>query len=410
MLSQTRPLLFTVYAVYFICGLAQCFEGFFMPEFKAHFALTYTEQMYTMLAKNMPFVCFSIAIGFLARKFSFKHCLTIALLLFALGTWLLVPGLQRQQYGLVLLAFFIIGTGFNVELVAGNPLLSALGNPQGSASRLNIGNALGAIAQIVAPLIIVVLVPKTMTSVSDKLPYMQGIFTVTAIVLAVAAVLTFFMRNVPVTQEMESPVTSRTEKSRSSDWLQPKVVLGFVAIFLVIGVEASLFGLYRNYIEDPQVAGVSSYASQQLFTVYFAVFALGRLTGSYVQKRIRPATTMAISLVIALGLLTLVVVAKGSVAVGAVTALGFFVSIYFPTLYAIAIEGLGENTGQASGLLTMGFLGAALLPVLQGKLADTTTLPLSYAVGFIPYLFTLFYVLRISKKEKQAERTTAVIS
>lgn len=398
MLTQTRSLLVAVYTVYFICGLAQCFEGFFLPEFKAHFALTYTEQMYTMFAKNMPFVCFSIAIGFLSRKIGFKNCLTVALLLFALGTWLLVPGLQRQQYGLVLLAFFIIGTGFNVELVAGNPLLSALGDPQGSASRLNIGNALGAVAQIVAPLMIVALVPRTITSVRDKLPYIEGIFTVTAIVLAATAILTFFMKEARAAEALTPPASAQSSQQTSSTgWLQPKVVLGFVAIFLVIGVEASLFGLYRNYVEDPQVAGLSAYDSQRLFTVYFAVFALGRLVGSYVQKRVKPTTTMAVSLIIALLLLVVVVLANGWLAVGAITTLGFFVSIYFPTLYAIAIDGLGENTGQASGLLTMGFLGAALLPVLQGKLADTTSLPLSYAIGFIPYLFALVYVLRMGK-------------
>jgi len=77
-----------------------------------------------------------------------------------------------------------------------------------------------------------------------------------------------------------------------------------------------------------------------------------------------------------------------------VLAIGFFVSIFFPTLYSLAIEGLGEQTAQASGLLTMGFLGCAILPVLQGWLADQLSLPASYALWFIPYLFALFYALK----------------
>lgn len=389
--NQRRTLLFAVYAIYFTCGLAQCFEGFFMPEFKTHFALSYTEQMYTMLAKNGPFVLVSIPVGFLTQRLGFKRCLTLALALFAAGTLLLVPGIESQRYALVLAGFFLIGIGFNVELVAGNPLLAALGDPADSASRLNIGNALGAVAQIVAPLLVVTLIPATVVSVSEKLPYILGIFKVTAVLLAAMGVLTVFLKE-PRTR-LASPTASSGTRPASRGWLQPKVVLGFVAIFLVIGVEAGLFGLYRNYVEDPAVAGLTAHQSQQWFTGYFAVFALGRLVGSYVQKTwLTPAATMAICLVVALGLVTTVVFATGWVAVGAITALGFFVSIFFPTLYALAIEGLGDETGQASGLLTMGFLGAALLPVLQGKLADTLGLPASFALAFGPYIFALGYV------------------
>lgn len=394
--TQRRTLLYAVYAIYFTCGLAQCFEGFFMPEFKTHFALSYTEQMYTMLAKNLPFVLVSIPVGFLTQRLGFKRCLTLALSLFAAGTLLLVPGLENGRYALVLAGFFLIGIGFNVELVAGNPLLAALGDPAGGASRLNIGNALGAVAQIVAPLLVVALIPATVVSVSEKLPYILGIFKATAVVLAAMGILTVFL-NEPRTR-LATPAASTSATSTSRGWLQPKVVLGFVAIFLVIGVEAGLFGLYRNYVEDPAVAGLTANQSQRWFTGYFAVFALGRLVGSYVQKTwLTPAATMAVCLVVALGLVTVVVFATGWVAVGAITALGFFVSIFFPTLYALAIDGLGAETGQASGLLTMGFLGAALLPVLQGKLADTLGLPASFALAFGPYLFALGYVFWAGK-------------
>ena len=82
-------------------------------------------------------------------------------------------------------------------------------------------------------------------------------------------------------------------------WAQPKVMLGFVTIFLVLGAEAGLFSLFRNYLEDPSVAGVSSRASQQLFTVYFAIFAFGRLAGSWIQKRVKPAYTLAFNAVAA---------------------------------------------------------------------------------------------------------------
>jgi FHS family L-fucose permease-like MFS transporter len=104
--------------------------------------------------------------------------------------------------------------------------------------------------------------------------------------------------------------------------------------------------------------------------------------------------TLIAHLLAALVLLAVMVVAKGTTAVVAALLIGYFVSIFFPTLYSIAIEGVGDRTAQASGLLTMGFLGCAILPVLQGRLADQFGLRPSYALWFFPYLFALFYAMR----------------
>jgi FHS family L-fucose permease-like MFS transporter len=402
-MHQRKTLLYTVYIVYFICGLAQCFEGVFLPEFKIHFSLSYSEEMYTMFAKNMPFVLFSIAIGYYLKKIGYKNCLTISLSLFSLGTWLIVHGLSLGNFNMVLGAFFLIGTGFNFELVAGNPMLAAMGDEKGSSSRLNIGNGLGAIAQIIAPLVIVIILPASVTSIEDKIPYMKGIFIITAIVLALAAFVTFFIKDTTNTL-MKRPIAADTVKTSSGIWTEPKVVLGFISIFLVIGVEAGLFGLYRNYVEDIYTGGLSSNQSQKMFTVYFALFALGRFIGSYAQKKIKAATTLAFSLVIALTLIFIMIFSHGWVSVTAITAIGFFVSIFFPTLYSISIEGLKEKSGQASGLLTMGFLGSALLPLIQGKLADKTSLSFSFIIAVIPYLFALYFALKGHRLKKNISK------
>jgi FHS family L-fucose permease-like MFS transporter len=103
---------------------------------------------------------------------------------------------------------------------------------------------------------------------------------------------------------------------------------------------------------------------------------------------------LALHLLAAIVCLLLAMFAKGTLAVVAVVAIGFFVSIFFPTLYALAIENLGDLTGQASGILTLGFLGCAVIPVMQGKLADSVGLQLSYGLGLPGYLFALFYVFR----------------
>ena len=390
---STRVLLYIVYFIYFFCGMAQCFEGVFLPEFKEYFHLNYQQQMYTMFAKNIPFLL-AVGVGYLVKRIGYKNCMSAAMLLFAAGTLLLIPGLTTGRYEIVLLGFFLVGMGFNCELVAGNPMLSALGPAKDSSSRLNLGNALGAVAQIIAPATIAFIIPAAVVTLEGKLPYMEGLFAVLGVVLVLVAVVTMLAKNVDIAESFASASPPRAEGSGpGSIWTQWKLLWGFVIIFLVLGVEAGLFSFYRNYLEDPSIAGMSSHESQRLFTVYFAIFALGRLVGAWVQKRVHPAAHLVFNLGGAIVCLGFVMFAKGTAAVVAVTAIGFFVSVFFPTLYSLVIVGMGDLTGQASGLLTMGFVGCALIPVLQGRLADTIGLQLCYALGVGAYLLALLYAL-----------------
>ena len=405
--SSTGRLLYSVYFIYFFCGMAMCFEGAFMPEFKEHFNLSYQQQMYTIFAKNIPFVLFSILIGLLSKKIGFKKCLTYAMFLFAAGTALLIPGLHYGNYAVVLIAFFIIGTGFNFELVAGNPLLSGLGEPAESSSRLNLGNALGAIAQIISPLIILLILPGTVVSVSDKIPYINGLFLAIAIILIFTGIFTILLKEVKINSFDQETDRSDEQVKQESIWVNKKLLRGFIAIFIALGAESGIFGLYRNYLEDTSIASLSSHQSYILYTIYFAMFALGRLAGAYFQRKIKPAITLIFCVITAMFLLLIMMTTTGNVAVASITLLGLFISIFFPTLYAISIEGLGKNTGLASGLLTMGFLGAALLPVVQGKLADWIGLKYSFIISLATYCYILYFALRNLNRNPKPDITNS---
>ena len=102
----------------------------------------------------------------------------------------------------MLTAFFVIGMGFNFQLVAGNPLLSGLGAPDGSSSRLNLGNALGAIAQIIAPFILTLIIPASIAGVTGKMPYMKGLFLAIGLVLIVICLLTLIAGNVDISTNL----------------------------------------------------------------------------------------------------------------------------------------------------------------------------------------------------------------
>jgi len=410
---NTRILLNTVYFIYFFCGLAQCFESIFPNEFMEYFQLNNTQWSYTSAAKNIPFLLLSVGIGYLAGRIGYKNCLTIAMFLYAAGSALIIAGLQMHTYPLVLFAFFIVGTGFNFQLVAGNPMLSQLGDSSGSASRLNLGNALGAIAWIVAPLFITLIVPVTVVQAAAKVPYMINIFVVIAIVLAITGFFTMFAKDVNLDFQPEKGGDQAKEKSISI-WKSPKVLLGFIAIFLVLGTEAGIFTFFQVYLKeivnamDPekvqhlkQSLKLDLNRTQLIFTFFFALYALGRLLASAIQKKIQPAYTVIACLLISITFLIILVTGvKGILAILVLTILGLFISSLFPTLYALAIEGMGSETAKASGLLTMGFLGGALIPLLQGRIADLVNLRLSFTISIITYSLVLVYAMLFTRFHK----------
>jgi FHS family L-fucose permease-like MFS transporter len=387
---SARFLLGFVYFIYFFCGLTQCFEGVFLPEFKSYFHLSYRAQMYIMCAKNVPFLL-AVGIGFLLRRIGYRKALVAALLLFGAGTLLLVPGLRWHTYGLILTAFFIVGLGFNFQMVAGNPMISALGPARESASRLNLANALGAIAQIIAPATLSLLIPATLLTVEAKLPHIMTLFLALGASLLAAAVVFGTAANPAHFRAVRTdPAPAVSMRPLSL----PQVRLGFIAIFLTLGAEAGLFGFFRNYLEDPSIAGLSASGSERLFTVYFAVFALGRLLASWAQKSISPALWLIVNTIAALICVVAIMASAGTVAVIAMTTMALFASVFFPTLFSLAIQDLGAATAPASGLLTMGFLGCAIIPLLQGSLADSAGLQRSYVITLICYAGAGLFALR----------------
>jgi FHS family L-fucose permease-like MFS transporter len=393
--AGVRNLLYLVYFIYFFCGLTQSFESVFMPEFKEHFRLTYQEQMYTMFARNIPFLM-AVPIGYFLRFTGYRNCMSAAMLLFSAGTFLLISGIRSVDYRIVLLGFFLIGIGFNCEIVSGNPMLSGLGDATGASSRLNLGNAFGAVAQIFAPAALTLMIPAAAVTVEARLGYVDGLFAVLGAVLALIALVTAISPNIDVDQSFTA------EDHSGITLFQPRLLFGFLTITVCLGVEAGQFGFFRNFVEDSRIAGLSARSSEQLFTVYFSVFAAGRLIASWVQKRISPERHVILNMLAACGCLAVAILERGSIAIAAVIVLAFFTSILFPTLYAIAIRSMGLLTGKASGLLTMGFIGCAVIPVAQGRLADSAGLQNSYVLGFAAYLCAIAFSIYMLRTDRTA--------
>jgi FHS family L-fucose permease-like MFS transporter len=401
--STGERLLYLVYFIYFFCGMTQSFESVILPELKEYFHLGYQQQMYVVFAKNIPFL-FCPLMALVIQRTGYVRSLAAAIAMYAIGTWLLVPGLLTSHYAIVLLGFGIIGTGFTLHMVAGNPMISVLGPSERASSRLNLGNALGAVGQILAPATLALIIPATAIAIGSKLPYITGLLIVLGVMLACVAAATFSMRGAFTDYSDVSYGPSSPRAGGRSAWKNPAVLCGATIIFLVLGAEASLFSFFRNFLEDPKIASLSAHSSQRLFTLYFGCFAAGRLSAAWLQRKISPALHLLINLTAALITIGVLLFASGTAAVIAVLALGFFVSIFFPTLYALILRNAGHWKAQASSMLTVGFLGAAVIPVLQGRFADSAGLQRSYLLDACIYACILIYSGRIYWLQLKAVR------
>ena len=394
--ARTRQMLLLVYFIYFFCGMTQSFEGSVLPEIKTYFHLNYQQQMYAIFAKNFPFLAAPL-LGGITVRLGFGRLLAIAMALYAVGTLLLVPSLSIGLFPMLLWGFLVLGSGFTLQMIAGNPLIVALGKSETSSSRLQFGNALGAVAQIVAPAMLSLLIPGATASIADKISPVKHLLSILGGVLAVVCVVAFWIARRGTPAAFPREPEALTLGSSASAWRDSGLPMAAAMLLLLLGSEASLFSFFRNYLEDVSIVGVSAKVSQRFLTAYFASFALGRLSASWLQRVVLPLQHLLVSLAAALLLTGLAVAVHGTAAIVVMLVIGFVVSTLFPTLYDLALKRAGPWKAQAAGILTVGFLGSALFPVLQGRLADTLGLQRSYACEAAAYLVLLGYALRLGR-------------
>jgi len=175
---------------------------------------------------------------------------------------------------------------------------------------------------------------------------------------------------------------------------QRHLVLGAIGIFLYVGAEVSIGSFLINFIGEPQIAGLPHAAAAHYVSIYWGGAMVGRFIGFAVMRVVSPGKTLAFNSLAAIALVLLATFAQGDVAMWAILAVGLCNSIMFPTIFSMALHGLGRHTGQASGILCMAIVGGALVPFAQGALADSLGVQVSFLLPAACYGFILYFGIR----------------
>jgi len=401
--SNTGPLVI-VTILFFMWGLLTSLNDVLIPHLKSIYTLTYVQAMLVQFCFFGAYFIVSIPAGGLIRRIGYQRGAVTGLLIAAAGCALFYPAAQ-SGYALFLFAFFVLASGITILQVAANPYVTVLGPARTASSRLTLTQAFNSLGTTAGPLLGGVLILSAAAVGADQLAAMtaaeqaaykaqeaatvQGPYLALAAALALLAVL-FALARLPKINHEGGPAAAAVA-GKDSAWSYTHLVLGAVAIFVYVGGEVSIGSFLVNFLGEPHIAGLDHAGAYKYVSMYWGGALIGRFIGFAVMRYVSPGKTLACSALGAIALVLLATFTQGSVAMWAIVAVGLCNSIMFPTIFSMALHGLGRHTGQGSGILCMAIVGGAIVPFIQGALADSIGLQISFLVPAACYLFILFF-------------------
>ncbi len=372
--------------LFFVIGFLTCLNDIIVPHFKAIFELDYTRATLIQFSFFTAYLVISPPAGFLIRKLGYRRAIIVGLAVAGVGCLGFYPAASLRSYELFLGALFVLASGFTLLQVAANPYVAVLGSAETASSRLTLTQAFNSVGTTIAPLIGSWLI---LPSVSEgaagtsmrsvQLPY-----------LAFAAILVAMAVSLAVMRLPEARPEEELTGSKSA-WSHPSLVLGAVGIFMYVGAEVAIGSFLVSFLRDPSVAGLDAQTAARGLSFYWGGAMVGRFVGAVALRKWPPRYVLAAVAVAALSLITVSVESTGGVAMVTILAVGLFNSIMFPTIFTLAIEGLGDATGQGSGILCMAIVGGAVLPVIMGAVADRFGVHLAFVVPMVSYVYIGWY-------------------
>ena len=376
--------------LFFFWGFITVLNDILIPFLKESFDLNYTQAMLVQFCFFGAYFIVSPFAGRLIDKVGYQQGIVIGLLTTAAGCCLFYPSASLHLYPLFLFGFFVLASGITVLQVAANPYVAALGPEKTAASRLNLAQAANSFGTTVGPIVGAALI---LGVVAADASAVQGPYLMIAGLL-VAAALVFRSIKLPVLTHMESE-----EKAEGSVWEHRHLVLGALAIFLYVGGEVSIGSFLVNYFSESTIGGLSTAEAGEMVAYYWGAAMIGRLIGAVLMNYVADTKYLAVNALIAIVMIVVSMNTSGSVAMWSILAVGFFNSIMFPTIFTLAVKGLGSMTSKGSGFVCQAIVGGALIPLVQGVAADTMGIQLSFIVPMLCYIYIGWYALNGAERK-----------
>ena len=395
--------------LFFIWGFITCLNDILIPHLKAVFTLSYTQAMLVQFCFFTAYFVVSVPSGYLLKKISYKAGIVTGLSIASLGCLLFYPAASQHYYPLFLVALFVLASGITLLQVAANPYVTLLGNPQTASSRLTITQAFNSLGTTIAPYFGALMVLATAVKTTEELAQLNSDDLTTYQALQSAAVqipylglaallllmaIVFAVIKLPDIQGVESELDTTSTNpiaAKASAWAYRHLVLGAVGIFMYVGAEVCIGSFLINFLTEPKVAGLSIVEAGKYASFYWGGAMVGRFLGAAMMQKVSAAKLLTFNALMAVILVLTAVMSTGHLVMWAVLAVGLCNSIMFPTIFSLAIKDLGQHARQGSGILCTAIVGGAILPLLQGVIADSIGIQSAFIIPALCYAYIVFY-------------------
>ncbi|NTE02185.1 sugar MFS transporter [Agrobacterium tumefaciens] len=464
--SETKPKsnyavpLITITLLFFMWGFITCMNDILIPYLKKLFELTFFESMLVQFSffgayfvGSLIYFLISYTNGDPINKVGYKKGILFGIVLAAIGCALFFPAATYSIYPLFLGALFVLGLGFTVLQITANAYVSLLGPEDSASSRLNLTQAFNAFGTTIAPILGGHLIFEffsasdgSFSASATRIPYL-----IFAGILLLVGLLILYVK-------LPSFKPAEEEQAKGLGVLKfPHLTRGIIALFCYVGAEVAVGSFIISFLHLPEISGLEEAISKNYLSLYWGGAMIGRFVGSislnhslsqakkiiymlgtailvfalifsivdltfaqisfflvfiglnfigFLVGKSAPARTLAIFSTINVLLLISVMVNKGELAMYSVLGIGIFNSIMFSNIYTLSIAKLGVYTSQGSSLLVMAILGGAVLPLVQGAVADQIGVHHSFILPLVCYLFILYFGIYCTKHLKGIEQTS----
>ena len=375
-------------------GFITVLNDILIPHLKSVFSLNYTQSMLIQFCFFGAYFLVSLPSSAILKRVGYKVGIVIGLCTMGIACALFVPAASSHSYPFFLTSLFILSSGITLLQVAANPFVAILGKSETSSSRLNLAQAFNSFGTFLAPLFGSAVILTTATTVgseidSVKMPYI-GLAVVLFLLAGIIAVV-----KLPKIEDAEEPEVANVLSldMKTSAWQYSHLILGAIAIFVYVGAEVSIGSFLVNFFGQPNMGGMSEKAAGEYVAFYWGGAMVGRFIGSAVLQRVRANLVLAFNAAAAIALVLIAMFTSGQVAMVSILLVGLFNSIMFPNIFTLSLIGLGKHTGQASGILCMAIVGGAIIPLIQGGIADSIGVQSAFFLPVICYGFIVYYSL-----------------
>lgn len=409
-----------VISLFFLWGVANNLNDILIRQFKKAFELTDFESGLVQSAFYLGYFLFAIPAGLLMRRYGYKAGIVVGLALFALGAFLFYPAADLRTYGFFLFALFVIASGLSFLETSANPFVTVLGPPEGAERRLNFAQAFNPLGSITGVVIgrffifsgtdytgaqVAAMTPQgraayhAAQSAAVQAPYVA--LGIVVLALAILILVTRF----PAVHEAHDPQARREARWRElrGRW---RLFFAVAAQFFYVGAQVGIWSFLIRYAEGT-VPGTTDRRAADYLIASLVLFMLGRFAGTALMRRLAPALLLAAFAAVNALLAAIAIAMPGRVGLDALIASSFFMSVMYPTIFALGVSGLGEVRKLASSVLVMAIVGGAVLTPAMGAISPHAGINWSMAVPLVCFAVVLGFALSARREVRQTEVSPA---